>query len=331
MYTRTNYVMSLEIKEMIEKLKEIQEKRNNVAKIFSSKNEIKEKCGKKELNLRVGAIDASIISQEFHSFDLIITKTVGAIFTYEKNKLIKNKYYPSALPKEKINIIGSTDLMELNQIKNIIRLKEEISLAVEMGDKCDLILIDGSLVPLPGDKPTSEILKKEYNELIEKYLELFSKYKEKIVGVVKDSRSKRFIEHYNEKYNFEVEINLTDSSLLDVVLEKNEITKEINYTKDAKTNQILKDLLPYSEEVKISYIKAGNYDRPVRIEYFTPKNEEMMGLCGINDKYTYPAILIDVDLRALMDVRDVDRILKEIELSPYVDSKLLRRNMRPFR
>jgi sulfur relay (sulfurtransferase) DsrF/TusC family protein len=323
--------MGLEIKEMIEKLKEIQEKRNNVAILFSSKNEIKEKCEKKELNLRVGAIDASIISQEFHSFDLIITKTVGAIFTYKDNKLIENKYYPSALPREKINIIGSTDLMELNQIKNIIRLKEEISLAVEMGDKCDLILIDGSLVPLPGDKPTSEILKKEYNELIEKYLELFSKYKDKLVGVVKDSRSKRFIEHYSEKYNFEVEINLTDSSLLDVVLEKKEKTKEISYAKDAKTNQILKDLLPYSEEVKVSYIKAGKYDRPIRIEYFNDRNEELMSLCGINDKYTYPSILIDVDLRALMDVRDVERILKEIELSPYVDNKLLRRNVRPFR
>lgn len=323
--------MSLEIKEMVEKLKEIQEKRNNIGKIFSSKNEIKEKCEKKELNLKVGAIDASIISQEFHSFDLIITKTVGAIFTYENGKLKENKYYPSVLPKEKINIIGSTDLMELNQIKTIIRLKEEISLAIEMGEKCDLILIDGSLVPLPGDKPNSDILKKQYKELIEKYLELFSKHKEKLVGVVKDSRSKRFIEHYSEKFNFEIEINLTDSSLLDIVLEKGEKTKEISYAKDAKTNQILKDLLPYSEEIKVSYIKAGKYDRPVRIEYFTPKNEVLMNLCGINDKYTYPAILIDVDLRALMDVKDVERVIKEIELSPYVDNKLLRRNVRPFR
>ncbi len=323
--------MGLEIKEMIEKLREIQEKRNNIANLFSSKSEIKEKSEKKELNLRVGAIDASIISQEFHSFDLIITKTVGAIFTYEKNKLVKNKYHPSILPKEKINIVGSTDLMEFNQIKNIIRLKEEINLAIEMGDECDLILIDGSLVPLPGDKPTSKTMKKEYEELIQKYLELFSKHKEKLVGVIKDSRSKRFIEHYSETFNFEIETNITDSSLLDIVLEKGELTKEISYGKDAKTNQILKDLMPYSEEIKISYLKAGKYDRPIRIEYFTEKNEEMMSLCGINDKYTYPAILIDVDLRALMDVKDVERILSEIELSPYVDNKLLRRNMRPFR
>ena len=316
---------------MVEKLKEIQEKRNNVAKLFLTKSEIKEKCKNKKLNLRVGAVDASIISQEFHSFDLIITKTVGSIFTYENGKLMNNKYVPSALPKEKINIIGSTDLMELNQIKTIIRLKEEISLAIELGNMCDLLLIDGSLVPLPGDKPTSEMLKKKYEELIEKYLELFSKHKEKIVGVIKDSRSKRFIEHYNEKFNFEIETNITDSSLLDIVLEKNEITKEISYAKEAKTNQILKDLIPYSEEIKVAYIKAGKYDRPIRVEYFTNRNEELMSLCGINDKYTYPAILIDVDLRALMDVRDVERILKEIELSPYVDNKLLRRNMRPFR
>ncbi len=326
--------MSLEIKEMIEKLKEIQEKRNNVAKIFSSKNEIKEKSEKKELNLKVGAVDASIISQEFHSFDLIITKTVGAIFTYENGKLVHNEYVPSPFPREKINIIGSTDLMELNQIKNIIRLREEIELAIKIGEKCDLLLMDGSLVPLPGDKPTSEQMKMEYEKLIEKYLELFSKYKDKIVGVVKDSRSKRFIEHYSEKYNFEIETNITDSSLLDIVLEKGEITKEISYAKDAKTNQILKDLIPYSEEIKVIYLKAGKYDRPVRIELFSESEktiEILMALCGINEKYTYPSILIDVDLRALMDVRDVERILKEIELSPYLDNKLLRRNMRPFR
>ena len=321
----------MEIKVMISKLEEIQNRRNSIANLFLQKSEIKNKCEKKELNLKVGAVDASIISQEFHSFDLIITKTVGAIFTYKNGKLVHNEYVPSPFPREKINIIGSTDLMELNQIKTIIRLKEEISLAIELGKKCDLILIDGSLVPLPGDKPTSELMKIEYEKLIEKYLEMFSKYKEKIIGVVKDSRSKRFIEHYNEKYNFEIETNITDSSLLDIVLEKGEVTKEISYAKDAKTNQILKDLIPYSEEIKVCYLKAGKYDRPIRIEYFNERNEELMGLCGINDKYTYPSILIDVDLRALMDVRDVERILKEIELSPYVDNKLLRRNMRPFR
>lgn len=323
--------MGLEIKEMIEKLKEIQERRDSIAKLFLSKGEIKEGIESEDLNLRVGAVDTSIISVEFHSFDLIITKTVGNVFTYENNKLISNKYYPSALPREKINIIASTDLMELNQIKNIIRLREEIGLAVELGEKCDLLLIDGSLVPLPGDKPNSEKLKREYENLIEKYLELYSKYKDKVVGVVKDSRSKRFIEHYNEKFNFEIESNLTDSSLLDVVLERGEITKEIGYAKDARSNAILKDLLPYSENLKVAYVKAGKYDRPVRIEYFKNHNNKLNTLCGINEKYTYPAILIDVDLRALMDVNDVERILKEIELSPYVDNKLLRRNVRPFR
>jgi len=316
---------------MINKLQEIQTRRNDVANLFLTKDEIKKNCDKGNVNLKVGAVDASIISQEFHSFDLIITKTVGAIFTYENGKLIHNEYVPSPFPREKINIIGSTDLMELNQIKTMIRLREEIELAIKIGEKCDLLLMDGSLVPLPGDKPTSEQMKMEYEKLIEKYLELFSKYKDKIVGVVKDSRSKRFIEHYGEKFNFEIETNITDSSLLDIVLEKGEITKEISYAKDAKTNQILKDLLPFSEEIKVVYLKAGKYDRPIRVEYFTNKNGELMSLCGINDKYTYPAILIDVDLRALMDVRDVERILKDIELSPYLDNKLLRRNMRPFR
>lgn len=324
----------MEIKEMINKLQEIQTRRNDVANLFLTKSEIKKNCDKGNVNLKVGAVDASIISQEFHSFDLIITKTVGAIFTYENGKLIHNEYVPSPFPREKINIIGSTDLMELNQIKTMIRLREEIELAIKIGEKCDLLLMDGSLVPLPGDKPTSEQMKIEYEKLIEKYLELFSKYKDKIVGVVKDSRSKRFIEHYNEKFNFEIETNITDSSLLDVVLEKGEITKEISYAKDAKTNQILKDLIPYSEEIKVVYLKAGKYDRPIRIELFSESEETigiLMALCGINEKYTYPSILIDVDLRALMDVRDVERILKEIELSPYLDNKLLRRNMRPFR
>ena len=74
------HISLMEINEMIGKLKEIQEKRNNVANLFLTKSEIKQKCGNEKLNLRVGAVDASIISQEFHSFDLIITKTVGSIF-----------------------------------------------------------------------------------------------------------------------------------------------------------------------------------------------------------------------------------------------------------
>ncbi len=326
-----------ELKGLIEELQRVEKARVSCAGLLNVLDGIKEECGKgkKDVSIRVGAVDASIILQEFHAFDLMITKTVGAVFEYENGKLKNYEYLPSPFPKEKLHVHGSMDLMELNNYRNIVRLKEEIALASKVAEKCDLLLVDGSLVPLPGDKPSGKELRKEYEVLLELYRDLFSKHEDKVVGVVKDSRSRRFLEEYSAHMDSAVMGNSTDSTMLDLVLEKGEMSRVLTYSKDAQNNQVLKDLLPYSERLNCAYLKPGKNDRPVRIEFFGENRElieKVYALCNINDNYSYPAILIDVDLRALIDPRNVERIYREIEVAPFLrDARMLRRNSRPFR
>lgn len=324
-----------ELRELISELQKVEGLRVESARALKSVEGFVQKCPTSPLDFKVGAVDASIVAQEFHAFDLIISKTVGAVFEYKNGKLVSHTYHPSPFPKENVATNGSMDLVELNQYRNIVRLKQEISVAIEVAKKCDLMLIDGSLVPLPSDKPNNKEMRAEYDELVALYLKLFEQNEHKLVGVIKDSRSKRVIEENQQSVGTGVLANSTDSTLLDLVLEKGEMSRPLPYSKDAKANQILKDLMPYTERLNVSYIKAGKNDRPVRVEFFGD-GVEVLGrlypLCDINDNYSYPSVLIDVDLRALIDPQSAERIYHEIEVAPYLrDSKMLRRNSRPFR
>ncbi|MGC8924327.1 MAG: DNA double-strand break repair nuclease NurA [Candidatus Micrarchaeia archaeon] len=325
-----------EIRALIEQLKANEMMRIECANKIAQVDGIIEKCSKVDgLALRVGAVDACIISQEFHAFDLIMIKTAGVVFEYAKGALEKYEYIPSPFPKIKLLVHGSMELAELGQYKTILRLSEEITLARKVAEKCDLLLIDGSLVPLPGDKPSSKEMKKEYDALVKEYLQLFSESESKVIGVVKDSRSRRFMDEYSHVVSEEVAKNTNDSALLNDVLEKGEMTRAIKYSNNTQTNPVLKDFIPFSDKLRISYIKAGKDDRPVRVEFFEG-NEHVRDivytLCAINDSYAYPSVLIEADLRALIDQKESERVLREVALTPYLkDARVLRRNSRPFR
>ncbi|MEM0438168.1 MAG: DNA double-strand break repair nuclease NurA [Candidatus Micrarchaeia archaeon] len=323
------------LKELINELRRVESLRTESARALKASCGLVEKCPCLPLDFKVGAVDAGLVAQEFHAFDLVVVKAVGAVFEYRNGRLAGHKYCPAPFPKESIATNGSMDLVELGQYRNILRLKEEISLAVDVAKECDLMLIDGSLVPLPSDKPANKEMRAEYEELVSLYLKLFEESGHKLVGVIKDSRSKRLLEENAHIIGQDVIANSTDSTLLDLVLEKGEMTRPLPYSKDAKANQILKDLMPHSEKLNVSYIKAGKNDRPLRVEFFG-EGKELIGklypLCSINENYSYPSILIDVDLRAIIEPQDAERIYHEIEVAPFLhDSRLLRRDSRPFR
>ncbi len=284
-------------------------------------------------SLRIGAVDSSFISEEFHSFDLIITKTAGAIFEYSKGRLSSYEYYPSPVVPEKYYTHGTMDLQDSSQYKNILRLKEELSLLLDIGDKCDVLLVDGSLFPLARDKPSSPLLKEDYSSLIKLYLELFSKFRDKLVGVVKDSRSRMFMDSVRDLIDDRVYNSSVDSVFLDFLLKKGGYVGPLTYSEeDVKSNPVLRDFDHWGRELKVFYTKPGKYDRPLRLEMF---NKSLMpivyALSSINDKYAYPAILIDVDLRAMINPKSMERVVNDLQSSSLLDSRLLRRNSRPFR
>ena len=92
------------------------------------------------------------------------------------------------------------------------------------------------------------------------------------------------------------------------------------------------------------YLKPVKYDRPVRVDFLIPKNENpkafaeklstlVHSLSKLNRQYAAPAILIEADLRAAARPEEMEalysRIFSQIGMKPSILK--LRRNDRPFR
>ena len=304
-----------------------------------------------QLNLKVAAADGGILAQEFHGFDLLMTRAVAVMFSYENSKLASHAYHPSALPESEMEVTYTMDTHEFNRFKSLFRLKKEIQTALEGCERFspDYMLLDGSIVPQISDKPGpgEEEPRKLYDEIIAIYSKLYSTCEAKgtrLVGVIKDSRGRRFIEIL-EKMLVEGERETlrrsSDTSFLSFMLKENERTASFTYSTSAKEHVVLRDLKDWGSKIAAFYVKPVTDDRPLRIEFLlsppsVSADEIAATICTlskINKKYAYPAALIEADLRAAMDPNDLDRAYKDLFVRTGLRSAMmkLRRDSRPFR
>ena len=194
--------------------------------------------------------------------------------------------------------------------------------------------MDGSIVPLSQDRPPRDSnLYRDYEEVIRSFRSLYENHSRRIVGVVKDSRSRRLMEILKDRIPMEVMTDSLDTNLLIHALRKGEATPSFPLTDEAKKHPVYRDLLPYSEKMVFSYVRAGAYDRPLRLEFMDgwDPRPSILFLSSINESYSYPSILIEVDLRAQIDPKYVERVRRRIMMSGLTDSLPLRRTSRPFR
>ena len=88
-----------------------------------------------------------------------------------------------------------------------------------------------------------------------------------------------------------------------------------------------------------TYLKAAPDDRPIRLEFLDASHageasKAICGLCKGNRRYAYPAILIEADLRAALDPRELEVAYAQLCSKVGMDAvslRKLRRNDRPFR
>jgi hypothetical protein len=304
----------------------------------------------KPIGLKIAAVDGGLLAQEFHGFDLIMSRAVAVLFAYSNSKLSSHKYHPSSLPESEIEVTYTMDTHEFQRFKSLFRLKLEISTAVEACEKFspDYLLLDGSIVPQISDKPGPE--EREPRALYEQIISLYSKLYSlceskgiKLVGVIKDSRGRRFIEIL-EKMLVEGERETlrrsNDTSFLSHMLREGERTASFTYSTTAKEHVVLKDLGEWGKNICAFYAKPAPDDRPLRVEYLNSAgisaDEIASAICelsSINKKYAYPAVLIEADLRAAMDPSELDRTYKDLFVRTGLRSAMmkLRRDSRPFR
>jgi len=282
----------------------------------------------------VCAVDSGFVTHSIHGIDIGMVKTACVCFNYKNSELVSHEYFPSKFPEIKIEIKTALDEHELSVYRSLFRLKHEVSLAIESLEKFSpkILMLDGSILPLPGDRPPeSSKVFPVYKEIIDIYKKLYSLSKEKnclLLGVIKDSRGRRFIECSG------VKANTSDTFFLDFLLNQKERTSVMSYSD--KKQAILKDLGEFSDKLKLFYIKSVEGDRPMRIEFLDNGADPntiaslVYSLSALNSNYAYPPVLIEADLCAALDQRQIEQAQNSLSLLS--DSiKPLRRNSRPFR
>lgn len=295
---------------------------------------------------KIASVDSGIVGEELHGFNFLVMRSVGVVFDYQNSKSVSHKYFPSTLPPCEYDMKSGLDSYDVMWHKSLFRLKGELSCSYELMKKHSpsALLMDGSIAPLLSDKPSEESeMRPLYDDVLSIYKSLYEeawKTGTSLIGVIKDSRSKRFIDivqrHSQNEPGFS---HTTDTNFIHFLLEEGERTCAFPYSSASAKHPVLRDLGQWSEKILSFYLKPLKDDRPLRVEFLSGQKtfDEIASLIHslscIHKAYAYPAILIEADLRAALDENEFERaygsLFSRLGRSPSLFR--LRRNSRPFR
>lgn len=330
--------MEREIEEISKKLKKESSSLKEKAKGLRREKDLFKPIKPRRVSESISAVDGGLITKELHGVNLVITRACAVNMDYEKGRLKDYSYYPGPSPEPKLK---SFSPQRASKKPSLHRVEEEIGTAISHLNnsnegQINLLLLDGSIIPSPNDKPPEGSEEREhYFKIIGMYQEMFSTASEKdiqIVGVIEDSNSRKISKRNG--------VDQLDSILLSHLLEEGERTKEFNYSDEPGNHPVLSD---FSEEwrnkVKAVYIKPCEQDIPLRLEYLDTGRDVddiaavISELSKVSKDYSYPAPLIEADLHAKLGERETGLILGRIKSYTGEDVLLRekRRNKRPFK
>jgi hypothetical protein len=294
----------------------------------------------------IAAVDGGIVGEELHGFNFLLMRAVGAIFSYSGSKALSHSYFPTSSPPMQYDVRSGLDSHDVMLHSSLIRLRGELSLAAALIQKHapSYLMMDGSIAPLLSDKPSEDSeMRPLYEEVLSAYQSLYEsawKANATLLGVIKDSRSRRFIDivqrHAQDEPGF---AHTSDTNFLYFMLEAGERTCAFSYSSSSSKHPVLKDLGQWSEKILSFYLKPVKDDRPLRVEFlsgqrtFSEIASLLHSLSSQHKAYAYPAILIEADLRAAMPPDEFERAYGSLfsRLGRSASLLRLRRNERPFR
>jgi len=295
----------------------------------------------------IAAIDGGIVSETYQSCELVLFRAVCAAFGYENGLVCRKACHPSGLDGFETALLDSFDESETMQRDSIIRLRSEIGRARESVKlfSPSMVFLDGSIFPNPQDRPQKDSAAFDgFARLLAEYRFLYSECSAAnvtLVGVVKDTKSRNYLDALRKSeglsgfYSGHAKhlSSTNDSAFLSLALEENERSGLVRIERQ----DLGRDLCRTTPAA--TYLKAAKYDRPLRLEFSDHAKADaaskvVCGLCKGNSRYAYPAILIEADLRAAMDPRELEVAYARLcaKVGPdAVSLRRLRRNERPFR
>jgi len=293
-----------------------------------------------------------VIQKEFHGIDVVLTRAVGASFTYSGSGLETATYVPERSPRPDVTWIESPlDRQEFNLSTSLLRLQKEIEAARSaLEQDLDMLLLDGSIVPQYTDRPASDDYSRRfYDDLIEGYRSLFEEALERdiiLAGVIEDSRGTRLCEALASEGIFtedaqEVLEASQDTNMLSYALSGGQRTSVMAYTEEYEKHPTLQDIGELGEDVYNIYLRTAQDDRPVRVDFLACGDpvemadevaSRIMPLCSFSSTYGIPSVIIEADQRAKLSQQDLELFESRLRsvVGPMPGIEDLRRDSRPF-
>lgn len=313
----------------------------------------------------VAGVDGGVLKKPLHGFDLILFRAVAAIFCYEDGSLQNADYCPSGMPPPQLMSIDEPlDSREFELLVAMRRQLAEMERAKETAENWDVdaIFLDGSIVPQYVSPASESKTSETYGRLIDSFKGLYKTCDEKgapLIGVLKDSRSARFIKIFQRKVlprlmddsglsaseisllegNKSVLSNSRDINFLDELLDRNERSFTFPYA-ESQAN-LLDGLGEWKKKIYAFYLKSVPYDCPLRVEFLSGSKDVhetvdrisalVNALSAHHEACAFPPVLIEADACARLPMEEIsiirDNIADRLEPSSILD---LRRDRRPF-
>lgn len=313
----------------------------------------------------IAGVDGGVLARPLHGLDLILVRAIATLFRYKNGLLEQAEYHPSGIPwPELISVHESLDSREFELLVNMYRQLTELKRAVEATKKWDIetLLLDGSIVPQYTNHTSKSITQEVYRELTDTFTDIYQTCIENeilLLGVVKDSRSARTIEIFQNRIlpmikgkiklsgeelisidsNKSVLPNSRDTVFLDYLLDPGERSFVFKYAESPAN--LLKNIGKWREKINAFYVKTAPYDRPLRIEFISSSEKVSQTadraaslihtLSAHHDACALPSVLIEADACARLANEEIsmirDSINDRLEPSTLLD---LRRERGPF-
>lgn len=314
--------------------------------------------------LRVGGIDGGLLKKTLRGIELMITRACATIFEYTPSNRVSAIYYPEKTTPPVVKVeLNPVSWREADVNASLERLKAELELAIRVQDyhPVELLLMDGSLRPHISDRPPSQsVLSSKYKRISLLYEKLFEKTQETgtlLAGVVKDSRSQRFIRilgeilpHLINRYSSlkplldmdyrSILRTAYDTDLFFRILEVGERSpilrlNEFNVAQPKENAQ-------NSNNLVCIYLRTARFDYPLRVEILIGPHDPirivekvsamLLPMSSDNEEFALPTVLIDADSQAHLIEHDLDFLFSQLaNRIGYPESILkLRRERMPF-
>ncbi len=283
------------------------------------------------LPLSVAGIDGGYALFDELVLPIVAIRAVGVVMEMNPQSP-RLRYFPGGYIMPELFIADGEDETSVRLISHAYRVMREVETALHIAERFEgisVLFLHGPLYPhflkntklSEGFEASNKSLTELYSRVTELLVSLLSKADRKgfvVAGVVEDSRGRTYIESVlRDSENEAEEINdvvnipfISDTELLDVVLEEGEYTTPVSYVQSKvieAIGRVYPHLQPHVRRSGVFYLKATRNDSPLRVEIYPGSkntNEAAMFVSKVicttlfSPNYGMPAVLIEADRRA---------------------------------